>query len=168
MLKFKLLLAQNKLKAIGLTPINNIVDITNFVLHGLGQPLHAFDADSVAKTYHSNSAKKWKIYNAWRCRTHAQRRRSMVCDAKNQCVLLAFLWLTLVLVSKPLIFSWNLRTLILCYRKTAKRHGLSTDASFRFERGVDQITKYALKHAAILLQKLLVAKFQVIFGMNIL
>ena len=149
---------KNRLGAIGLSPINNIVDITNYVLHELGQPLHAFDAarikgnkievktlphgttfvtlDGVERTLHEEDL--------------------MICDEeKPMCIAGVFGGLhSGVTENTTSIFLESAYFEPVTVRKTAKRHGLNTDASFRFERGIDiNLTEYALKRAALLIKE---------------
>ncbi|HRZ32883.1 MAG TPA: phenylalanine--tRNA ligase subunit beta, partial [Flavobacterium sp.] len=149
---------QNRLKAIGLTPKNNIVDATNFVLHELGQPLHAFDASKIhgkiiVKTV--ENGKKFKTLDDVERILHEE--DLMICDEKGP------LCIAGVFGGKESGVTENTTSIFLesayfnpvFIRKTAKRHGLSTDASFRFERGIDPtITEYALKRAAILIKEI--------------
>ena len=148
---------KNRLKAIGLTPKNNIVDVTNYVLHELGQPLHAFDASKIngkiiVKTVPSGT--KFTTLDAVERSLHEE--DLMICDENGP------LCIAGVFGGMDSGVSENTSTLFLesayfnpvAIRKTAKRHTLSTDASFRFERGIDPtITEYALKRAAILIQE---------------
>ena len=147
---------QNRLKAIGLVPINNIVDITNYVLHELGQPLHAFDANKiqgnkvVVKTCKSGT--KFKTLDGVERELHEE--DLMICDAeKPMCIAGVYGGENSgVTESTTSIFLESAYFDPVSIRKTAKRHGLSTDASFRFERGIDpNITEYALKRAALLI-----------------
>ncbi|MCC1484228.1 phenylalanine--tRNA ligase subunit beta [Winogradskyella immobilis] len=147
---------QNRLKAIGLTPINNVVDVTNYVLHDLGQPLHAFDANKISgntievKTVKSGT--KFTTLDGVERTLHKD--DLMICDAeKPMCIAGVFggenSGVTEATIS---IFLESAYFNPVSVRKTAKRHGLNTDASFRFERGIDpNITSYALRHAALLL-----------------
>ena len=149
---------QNRLKAIGLTPKNNIVDATNYVLHELGQPLHAFDANKIngkiiVKTVESGT--KFKTLDDVERILHEE--DLMICDDKGP------LCIAGVFGGKNSGVTENTANIFLesayfnpvSIRKTAKRHGLSTDASFRFERGIDPtITEYALKRAAILIKEI--------------
>lgn len=149
---------QNRLKAIGLTPKNNIVDATNYVLHELGQPLHAFDASKIhgkiiVKTVAAGT--KFKTLDDVERILHEE--DLMICDEKGP------LCIAGVFGGKESGVSENTTNIFLesayfnpvSIRKTAKRHGLSTDASFRFERGIDPtITEYALKRAAILIKEI--------------
>ncbi|TVZ59977.1 phenylalanyl-tRNA synthetase beta subunit [Flavobacteriaceae bacterium MAR_2010_105] len=149
---------QNRLKAIGLTPKNNIVDITNYVLHELGQPLHAFDAVKIAgnkivvKTLPKGT--KFKTLDDIERELHEE--DLMICDAeKPMCIAGVFGGVTSgVTESTTSIFLESAYFNPVSVRKSAKRHGLNTDASFRFERGIDpNITEYALKRAALLIQE---------------
>ena len=148
---------QNRLKAIGINPKNNIVDITNYVLHELGQPLHAFDATKIngkviVKTLPSGT--KFTTLDDVERSLHEE--DLMICDEKGP------LCIAGVFGGKNSGVSENTTSIFLesayfnpvSIRKTAKRHQLNTDASFRFERGIDPtITSYALKRAALLIQE---------------
>ncbi|AWA30405.1 phenylalanine--tRNA ligase subunit beta [Flavobacterium magnum] len=149
---------QNRLKAIGLTPKNNIVDVTNYVLHELGQPLHAFDAAKIngnkiiVKTLEAGT--KFVTLDDVERTLHED--DLMICDEKGP------LCFAGVFGGKHSGVSENTSNIFLesayfnpvTVRKTAKRQALNTDASFRFERGIDPtITEYALKRAAILIQE---------------
>jgi phenylalanyl-tRNA synthetase beta chain len=149
---------QNKLKAIGLTPKNNIVDVTNYVLHDLGQPLHAFDAAKIkgnkiiVKTVEAGT--KFVTLDDVERTLHEE--DLMICDESGpMCIAGVFGGKTSgVTESTSSIFLESAYFNPVSIRKTAKRHGLSTDASFRFERGIDPtITEYALKRAALLIQE---------------
>ena len=150
---------QNRLKAIGLNPINNVVDATNYVLHELGQPLHAFDADRiygkkvVVKTVKAGT--KFMTLDGIEHTLDAE--DLMICDGeKPMCIAGIFGGInTGVTEDTKSIFLESAYFDPVSVRKTAKRHGLSTDASFRFERGVDiDNTEYALVRAAILIREL--------------
>ncbi|WP_264558871.1 phenylalanine--tRNA ligase subunit beta [Flavobacterium sp. N2270] len=149
---------QNRLKAIGLTPKNNIVDVTNYVLHELGQPLHAFDASKIkgnkviVKTLPAGT--KFTTLDDVERTLHEE--DLMICHADGPICIAG------VFGGKDSGVTENTQSIFLesayfnpvSIRKTAKRHTLSTDASFRFERGVDpSITEYALKRAALLIQE---------------
>ena len=149
---------QNRLKAIGLTPKNNIVDVTNYVLHELGQPLHAFDANKIkgnkviVKTLPAGT--KFTTLDDVERTLHEE--DLMICHADGPMCIAG------VFGGKDSGVTENTQSIFLesayfnpvSVRKTAKRHTLSTDASFRFERGVDpSITEYALKRAALLIQE---------------
>ena len=149
---------QNRLKAIGLTPKNNIVDVTNYVLHELGQPLHAFDASQikgnkvVVKTVPAGT--KFVTLDDIERTLHEE--DLMICDESGpMCIAGVFGGKTSGVSEKTqAIFLESAYFNPVSVRKTAKRHTLSTDASFRFERGIDpSITEYALKRAALLIQE---------------
>ncbi|RAJ11883.1 phenylalanine--tRNA ligase subunit beta [Olleya aquimaris] len=148
---------QNRLKAIGLSPINNIVDVTNYVLHDLGQPLHAFDANKITgnkvlvKTLPAGT--KFTTLDGIERELHED--DLMICNAeKPMCIAGVFGGIDSgVTESTTSIFLESAYFNPVSVRKTAKRHGLNTDASFRFERGIDpNITEYALKRAALMIQ----------------
>lgn len=149
---------QNRLKAIGITPKNNVVDVTNYVLHELGQPLHAFDAAKIkghkviVKTVEAGT--KFTTLDDVERTLHEE--DLMICDENGpMCIAGVFGGKTSgVTESTSSIFLESAYFNPVSIRKTAKRHGLSTDASFRFERGIDPtITEYALKRAALLIQE---------------
>lgn len=150
---------KNRLKAIGINPKNNIVDATNYVLHELGQPLHAFDLDKVknnkieVKTLKSGT--KFTTLDGVERELHEE--DLMICDAeKPLCIAGVFGGAESgVTQSTTNIFLESAYFNPVSIRKTAKRHGLNTDASFRFERGIDpNITEFALKRAVILIQEI--------------
>lgn len=149
---------QNRLKAIGLTPKNNVVDVTNYVLHELGQPLHAFDAAKIkgnkviVKTVPAGT--KFTTLDDVERTLHEE--DIMICDENGpMCIAGVFGGKhSGVTESTATIFLESAYFNPISIRKTAKRHGMSTDASFRFERGIDPtITEYALKRAALLIQE---------------
>ena len=149
---------QNRLRAIGLMPINNIVDVTNFVLHELGQPLHAFDGDQitgdqiVVKTLES----KTKFITLDEKERELDNQDLMICNVnEGMCIAGVFGGLhSGVSKSTKKVFLESACFNPVYVRKTAKRHILNTDASFRFERGTDpNITVYALKRAALLIKE---------------
>ncbi|MEN9876756.1 MAG: hypothetical protein RLZZ529_1753 [Bacteroidota bacterium] len=148
---------QNRLKAIGLNPKNNIVDVTNYVLHELGQPLHAFDAAKIngkviVKTLPSGT--KFTTLDDVERSLHEE--DIMICDENGPlCIAGVFGGKESgVSESTTSIFLESAYFNPVSVRKTAKRHQLNTDASFRFERGIDpSITDYALKRAALLIQE---------------
>ena len=149
---------QNRLKAIGLSPINNIVDVTNYVLHELGQPLHAFDADKIkGKVLVKTLAKDTPFTTLDGVERKLHQEDLMICDEdKPLCIAGVFGGLTSG-VSKETkrIFLECAYFDAVSIRKTAKRHGLNTDASFRYERGIDpEIGEFALKRAALLIQEI--------------
>nr|WP_314560824.1 phenylalanine--tRNA ligase subunit beta [uncultured Capnocytophaga sp.] len=150
---------QNRLKAIGITPKNNVVDATNYVLHALGQPLHAFDADHiigrkiVVKTA-EEGAKFTTLDGVQRILSSED---IMICDAEKP------LCIAGVLGGENSGVSYSTRNVFLesayfdpvAVRKTAKRHSISTDASYRFERGINiEDCKYALMYAAVLIENI--------------
>ncbi|WP_439132168.1 phenylalanine--tRNA ligase subunit beta [Polaribacter sp.] len=150
---------KNRLKAIGLTPKNNIVDITNYVLHELGQPLHAFDAQKIK----GNKIIVKTLEEGTKFTTLDEVERSlssddiMICDADENPLCIGGVFGGLksgVTENTSSIFLESAYFNPVSVRKTAKRHGLNTDASFRFERGIDiNCTKYALKRAALLIEQ---------------
>ncbi|MFC4096963.1 phenylalanine--tRNA ligase subunit beta [Euzebyella saccharophila] len=150
---------KNRLKAIGLKPINNVVDATNYVLHELGQPLHAFDADRI----HGRKVLVKTLPAGTKFMTLDGEERSlheddlMICDTeKPMCLAGIFGGInTGVTESTTSIFLESAYFDPVSIRKTAKRHGLNTDASFRFERGIDiENVEYALKRAALLIKEI--------------
>lgn len=150
---------KNRLKSIGLTPINNVVDVTNYVLHELGQPLHAFDASKIkgnkveVKTLPAGS--KFTTLDEVERELHED--DLMICDGeKPMCIAGVFGGIhSGVTEHTTSIFLESAYFDPVSIRKTAKRHGLSTDASFRFERGIDiNLSKYALKRAALLIREI--------------
>ena len=149
---------QEKLKAIGLTPINNIVDITNYVLHELGQPLHAFDADKIKgnKILVKNLPSNTSFTTLDGIERKLNKEDIMICDGNSTPMCIAGIYGGLssgVTENTTSIFLESAYFNPVSIRKTAKRFGLNTDASFRFERGIDpNITEYALKRAAILIE----------------
>lgn len=150
---------QHRLKSIGLSPINNIVDITNYVLHELGQPLHAFDAHKISKN--KIEVKTCKAGTKFTTLDEVVRELHeddlMICDAeKPMCIAGVFGGIDSgVTESTTNIFLESAYFDPVSVRKTAKRHGLNTDASFRFERGIDpNITEYALKRAALMITEI--------------
>jgi len=149
---------QNRLKAIGLSPVNNVVDCTNYVLHELGQPLHAFDAKKIAgnKIEVKTVAKGTKFITLDGIERELHEEDLMICDAeKPLCIAGVFGGIASGVTEETTsIFLESAYFNPVSVRKTAKRHNLNTDASFRFERGIDpNITEYALKRAALLIQE---------------
>ena len=147
---------QNKLKAIGITPKNNIVDVTNYVLHELGQPLHAFDANRIRgnKINVKNATEGTKFVTLDGVERVLTANDIVICDDTKPLCLAGVLGGqdSGVTETTTSIFLESAYFNPVSIRKTAKRFGISTDASFRFERGIDpSITDYALKHAAILI-----------------
>lgn len=150
---------QNKLRLIGVRPINNIVDITNYILHAYGQPMHCFDADKIkgGKIVVKTCPEGTKFVTLDEVERKLSDRDLMICNAEEpMCIAGVFGGLDsgttettkdVFLESAYFHPTW--------VRKTARRHGLSTDFSFRFERGIDPNgTIYALKEAALLVKEL--------------
>jgi len=150
---------QHYLKAIGLRPINNIVDVTNFVLMELGQPLHAFDADQIKgnKVIVRKLNKGTKFITLDGLTRELGAEDLMICNTEEgMCIGGVFGGIQSgVTTGTGNIFLESAYFDPTHIRKTSKAHGLKTDASFRFERGTDpNITIYALKRAALLIQEL--------------
>ncbi len=150
---------KHRLQAIGLSPINNVVDATNYVLHELGQPLHAFDVVKIAgnKVEVKTLEKGTKFTTLDGVERELHEDDLMICDAeKPMCIAGVFGGIDSgVTESTTKIFLESAYFDPVSIRKSAKRHSLNTDASFRFERGIDpNITEYALKRAALLIQDL--------------
>ncbi|MEX0987013.1 MAG: phenylalanine--tRNA ligase subunit beta [Bacteroidales bacterium] len=155
---------QNRIRAIGQVPINNIVDITNFVMHETGQPLHAFDVEKIkgnkviVRTLPENTL--------FTTLDEKQRKLTagdlMICDEKEgMCIGGVFGGIGSGVTDRTTsIFLESACFDPVYIRKTAKHHQLNTDASFRFERGTDPNgTIYALKRAALLMKEIAGAKF---------
>ena len=148
---------QSRLKSIGQNPINNIVDITNFVLNELGQPLHAFDADKIKGN--KVVVRTMKQDTPFITLDGEERKLSsedlMICDIDTGMCIAGILGGVESGVTEK---TQNIFLESACFsptyiRKTAKRHGISTDASFHFERGSDpEMTVFALKRAAHLIR----------------
>lgn len=150
---------KNRLKAIGLNPINNIVDITNYVQFESGQPLHAFDADKVSgnKVIIKNLPDKTKFKTLDNVERELSHKDLMICNTvEGMCIAGVFGGIESGVTSGTKnIFLESACFNAVSIRKTAKRHGLHTDASFRFERGADPgISAWALKRAALLIHEL--------------
>ncbi|MEN8187972.1 MAG: phenylalanine--tRNA ligase subunit beta [Bacteroidota bacterium] len=151
---------QERLMSIGLKPINNVVDITNYILHGLGQPLHAFDANQirgnkiVVKTLPGGT----KFTTLDEVKRELHKDDIMICDGEDNplCIGGVFGGLHSGVTEKTTtIFLESAYFNPVSIRKTAKRHALNTDASFRFERGINPDTVgYALKRAAIWIKEI--------------
>jgi phenylalanyl-tRNA synthetase beta chain len=149
---------KEKLGVIGVRSINNIVDVTNYVLHGLGQPLHAFDADAIKGD--KVIVKTCAEGTLFKTLDEVERKLSaddlMICNAEEpMCIAGVFGGVgSGVKNSTKNIFLESAYFNPVWVRKTSKRHGLKTDASFRFERGTDpDITVFALKYAALLIKE---------------
>lgn len=154
---------KNRLKAIGITPKNNVVDVTNYVMHELGQPLHAFDAAKIkgnkiiVKTLPADTS--FVTLDDVERKLHED--DLMICDVeKPLCIAGVFGGKGSGITDQTSsVFLESAYFDPVSIRKSAKRHGLNTDASFRFERGIDiNITDYALKRAANLIKELAEAK----------
>ena len=147
---------RNRLNAIGIAPINNIVDITNYVLHETGQPLHAFDAEIVSGKVIVKRAAKGETFKTLDGEDRTLDAEDlMICNSDTSMCLAGVFGGADSGVSDNTVdvFLESAWFDPVSVRKTAKRHGLNTDASFRFERGVDpHITEYAIKRAALLIQ----------------
>lgn len=150
---------QNRLRAIGLNPINNIVDIGNYVLHETGHPMHAFDADKIAgkQIVVKNAVAGQSFETLDGSKLTLDANDLMIWDAERPMVLAG------VYGGKDSGVSMETTNVFLevAYfdpvhiRKSAKRHGLNTDSSFRYERGVDpEMSEYALKRAVTLIQEI--------------
>jgi len=149
---------QNRLKAIGQNPINNIVDVTNYVLHETSQPLHAFDATEIkgGKVIVKTLTSGTKFVTLDGVERELSDKDLMICnDQDAMCIGGVFGGLDSgVKESTTSIFLESAYFNPVYIRKTARRHGLNTDASFRFERGVDPNgTLFALKRAALLIKE---------------
>ncbi|HSD08943.1 phenylalanine--tRNA ligase subunit beta [Flavobacterium sp.] len=148
---------KNRLKAIGINPKNNIVDVTNYVLHDLGQPLHAFDAAMInGKIIVQTLPAGTKFTTLDDIERTLHEEDLMICDEKGPlCIAGVFGGKKSGVTERTTsIFLESAYFNPVSIRKSAKRHQLNTDASFRFERGIDPtITEYALKRAALLIQE---------------
>ncbi|MCK5782561.1 MAG: phenylalanine--tRNA ligase subunit beta, partial [Flavobacteriales bacterium] len=154
---------QNHLKAIGLKPVNNVVDVTNYVLHELGQPLHAFDAAKITgnKVVVKTVEKGTKFTTLDEVERELNEEDLMICDAEKPMCIGGVFGGNISGVSNETtsIFLESAYFNPVSVRKSSKRHALSTDASFRFERGIDpNTTIYALKRACLLLEEVAGAK----------
>ena len=147
------------LTTIGLRPINNVVDITNFVLHEMGQPLHAFDADKISgsKVIVKTLPEATPFVTLDGNERKLNAADLMICNADApMCIGGVFGGLSSGVTEETTnVFLESAYFNPVSIRKTAKRHGLSTDASFRFERGCDpNNTLYILKRCALLIQEI--------------
>jgi len=150
---------QQKLKAIGLRPINNIVDITNFIQHETGQPLHAFDANEIggAKVLVKNLPEATKFVTLDEKERKLSKDDLMICDAKGgMCIAGVFGGLHSGVTDKTKnIFLESAWFNPIDIRKTSFRHGLRTDAATRFEKNIDiSNTVNVLKRAALMIKDL--------------
>jgi phenylalanyl-tRNA synthetase beta chain len=149
---------QNKLRSIDLSPINNIVDITNFVLHEYGQPLHAFDADKIegGKVIVKTVAAETKFTTLDDTERSLHEEDLIIANgSEGMCIAGVFGGTKSGITNDTVnVFLESAYFNPVSVRKTAKRHGLNTDASFRFERGIDpNLTVEALKRAALLIKE---------------
>ena len=149
---------KNSLLAIGLRPINNIVDITNFVLHECGQALHAFDADKIkGNEIHVRYAKQGEKFVTLDGVEREMDARDLMIANKEEAMCIAGVFGGLesgVTENTKNIFLESAYFDPVTIRKTSRRHQLQTDASFRYERGCDPCnTIYVLKRAALLVQE---------------
>ena len=150
---------QNRLRVIGLRPINNVVDVTNFILHELGQPLHSFDAGKVkgGKVIVKTVPAGTKFVTLDGVERVLTDRDLMICNTEEpMCIGGVFGGLDSGVTEQTTdVFLESACFHPTWIRKTARRFGLNTDASFRFERGLDpNNTIYVLKRAALLIQEL--------------
>jgi phenylalanyl-tRNA synthetase beta chain len=149
---------RDKLSTIGMHPVNNVVDITNFILHAFGQPLHAFDADTLAadKVVVRRATEGAKFTTLDGVERTLDAADLMICDAEQaRCMAGVFGGLDSgVTDATTRVFLESACFNATSVRRTARRHGISTDSSFRFERGVDPNgCMYALKLAAMLIKE---------------
>ncbi len=150
---------QNRLKNIGIQPINNVVDVTNYILHGWGQPMHAFDADAIStgkivvQTLPENTAFTTLDEKNRKLSAHDL----MICNGNEGLCLAGVLGgLSSGVTEKTTrVFLESAYFSPDSIRKTSQHHQIKTDAAFRYERGTDpEITMVALKRAAALIQEL--------------
>ena len=150
---------QKKLLAVGLRPINNVVDITNFILMEIGQPLHAFDASRITggKVVVRRAAEGEKFVTLDGVEHTLSAQDLMICNTeKPMCIAGVFGGLESGITdSTTTVFLESAYFNPTSIRKTSKRLGIKTDASFRYERGTDpEIIPYAARRAALLMQEL--------------
>ena len=150
---------QKKLLAVGLRPINNVVDITNFILMEVGQPLHAFDASRITggKVVVRRAAEGEKFVTLDGVERTLSAQDLMICNTeKPMCIAGVFGGLESGITdSTTTVFLESAYFNPTSIRKTSKRLGIKTDASFRYERGTDpEIIPYAARRAALLMQEL--------------
>ena len=146
----------NKLLSIGLNPINNVVDITNYVLHEMGQPLHAYDLEKIkSNTIEVKTLKEGTIFTTLDgTKRKLNSTDLMICDKDKPMCIAGVYGGDYYGVSEETksIFLESAYFNPVSIRKTAKSHSINSDASFRFERGIDiDLVEYALKRAAILI-----------------
>ena len=149
---------QNRLKVIGLRPINNVVDITNYILHGVGQPLHSFDADKIKgnKVVVRSATEGAKFVTLDGVERTLTDRDLMICNVEEpMCIAGVFGGLDSGVTEQTKnVFLESATFHPTWIRKTARRFGLNTDASFRYERGLNpNQTVEVMKRAALLIQE---------------
>ena len=148
---------QNKLKSIGLKPINSIVDITNYVMHEIGQPLHAFDLDKIENITVKSLKSGTKFKTLDKNEIKLNNEDLMICS-NSEPLCLAGIYGGInsgVSESTNSLFLESAIFNSVAIRKSSKRHQLFTDASYRYERGVDpNKVIYALKRAALLIKEI--------------
>lgn len=149
---------QNRLKVIGMRPINNVVDVTNYILHGVGQPLHSFDADKVKgnKVVVRSATEGSKFVTLDGVERTLTDRDLMICNVEEpMCIAGVFGGLDSGVTEQTKNVFLEAATFHPTWiRKTARRFGLNTDASFRYERGLDpNQTVEVMKRAALLIQE---------------
>lgn len=149
---------QNRLKVIGLRPINNVVDITNYILHGVGQPLHSFDADKIKgnKVVVRSATEGAKFVTLDGVERTLTDHDLMICNVEEpMCIAGVFGGLDSGVTEQTKnVFLESATFHPTWIRKTARRFGLNTDASFRYERGLDpNQTVEVMKRAALLIQE---------------
>lgn len=150
---------KDRLTAVGLRPINNIVDVTNYILLGMGQPLHCFDCDKIAggEIVVKTCAEGTLFTTLDGVERKLSDKDLMICNAQEpMCIAGVFGGLDSgVTESTTSVFIESAYFNPTSVRKTARRHGLSTDSSFRFERGCDpNCNDYILKLAALMIKEL--------------
>lgn len=150
---------QDRLQSIGVRPINNVVDVTNYILFAYGQPMHCFDADQIkgGKVVVKTLPAETPFVTLDEVERKLNERDLMICNAEEpMCIAGVFGGLASGATEKTTnVFLESAYFHPTWVRKTARRHGLNTDASFRFERGIDpRATVYCLKLAALLIKEL--------------
>lgn len=149
---------QKRLRAVGLSPINNVVDATNYVMRELGTPLHAFDCDKLNGKIVVKTAKNGDSFTTLDDVTRTLSDSNLMITNGNEHLCIAGVFGgkdSGIKESTTNVFLESAYFQPVSVRKTAKEHGLNTDASFRFERGVDpSLTEYALKRCAMLIQEI--------------
>ncbi len=149
---------KERISAIGLRPINNVVDVTNYILHGMGQPLHSFDAGKIKgnKVVVKAATDGQKFITLDGVERTLTSRDLMICNTEEpMCIAGVFGGLESGVTDTTTdVFLESATFHPTWIRKTARRFGLNTDASFRYERGLDpNVTIYILKYAALLIQE---------------